>query len=117
MSRFVLAILTFVAVFASGCSNQELQRIEDASSKRAMICSAVDDLASLAPSAYTARAQQACKAGEDLRSIAAAYAGCYEPLPGVSDPVPVAPATGATPVPVASPEEPPTPTPAVAEGG
>jgi len=114
MSRIVLALLTFMLIFAAfGCSNQELQRIEDASSKRAMICSSIDELASLAPSAYTEKAQQACKAGEDLRGIAAAYAGCYEPLPAVVEPQPAAPA----PAPVATPEDPPTPSPAVADGG
>jgi hypothetical protein len=114
MSRFVLTMLTFLLTFSAfGCSNQELQRIEDASSKRAMICSSIDDLASLAPSSYTEKAQQACKAGEDLRGIAAAYAGCYEPLPSVVEPQSAAPA----PTPVATPEDPPAPSPAVADGG
>ena len=117
MNRIVFAILSLVLVFAAGCSNQELQRIEDASSKRAMICSAVDDLASLAPSAYTTRAQQACKAGEDLRGIAAAYAGCYEPLPGVADPVPSTTPAVPEAQPAVPPESPATAPIPTAEGG
>ena len=117
MNRIVLAILSFVLVFAAGCTNQELQRIEDASSKRAMICSAVDELAQLSPSVYTTRAQQACKAGADLQLIARAYGGCYE-VPaesGGSSTGPVVPPPAPAPEP--APVVPAEPAPTVPEGG
>lgn len=108
ISRWKLFIAFFslaVLAFASGCSSQQLEDVQDASSLRAKLCSELNDLAELLPDSAPAleKAREACGRGEDLREIAAAYAGCYEP------PAPAQPSAPATAAP-AEPAEPAAPT-------
>lgn len=64
------------AILAS-CQPAELQRIEDASDKRAVICRFVEAWTQDRPELSEVR--DLCRAGADLREIAAAYAGCRVP--------------------------------------
>lgn len=65
------ALLAFLLI---ACSPSQLDRVQDASNKRDVICRFVDVWAQDRPD--LAEVDQLCKAGEDLKAIAAAYAGC-----------------------------------------
>lgn len=70
----IMCVLAFV-----GCSEQELQKVRNASSVRDQLCTELDTVALLAPEVDLSKPREACKRGDDLKAIAAAYAGCYEP--------------------------------------
>lgn len=92
---FVLGCLLFDVHF--GCSapvGKIAPLVGDASAKRDAICNFAE--AWKADTPELVRVQQLCKAGSDLKTIAAAYAGCVKPPEDAGAP-PVA-------APVASPD-------------
>ena len=99
-----------------GCSEQELQQVKTASSVRDQLCAEIDTVAVFAPEVDLAKPRAACQRGDDLKAIAAAYAGCSEPESSggaPSQPDPPAP----MPPPVAGPEQAPATPPEVPAGG
>lgn len=105
----IVCVLAFV-----GCSQQELEKVQNASSVRDQLCAELDTVAMLAPEADLSKPREACKRGDDLKAIAAAYAGCYEPASSggaSSQPEPPAqvPPPVAEPAPTPEPIPPPAP--------
>lgn len=98
----ILNVLILTALV--GCTDQELQAIEDASDARAKICAGV---AAMPPDDSTVRAARtACAVGAGVATVGAALAGQYEP-----EPAPVCPVV---PEPEPKPEPAPPTVPSVA---
>ncbi len=82
MPRIVNVLILTALV---GCTDQELQAIEDASDARAKICAGV---AAMPPDDSTVRAARtACAVGAGVATVGAALAGQYEPEPAPACPV------------------------------
>ncbi|OFW65953.1 MAG: hypothetical protein A2Y74_05315 [Actinobacteria bacterium RBG_13_63_9] len=87
-----------------GCTDPELQQIEDASDARAKICAGVAEMP--ATDASVRVAQKACAFGAGVATVGAALAGRYEPEP---EPAPACPVVPPEPEPEPEPEPPAAP--------
>ena len=70
----VLGLLLISIGLSGGCTQQQLTQVQDASNKREVICDFVEVWAPGEPKLK--HIDELCKAGADLKEIAAAYAGC-----------------------------------------
>lgn len=69
---WVLMIAVIAA--ATGCTPAQLSQVQDASQKREVICDFVEVWAESMPELEKPR--ELCRAGAELKEVAAAYAGC-----------------------------------------
>lgn len=78
MNHLLRTLICFTGLLALGCPFMPTpEHVEDASSKRDTICAFVEVWAVDRPE--LSRVAELCAAGEDLKTIAAAYAGCEVP--------------------------------------
>lgn len=96
--KLQLALFIVFAFVAVGCSQQELQKVQSASDTRSQLCTGIGVTAIMVPDVDLSKPMEACRKSDQLRDVAAAIGGCYEPpAPATEDPKPAgeAPATEA----------------------
>lgn len=95
MIHGLIVLFAMVVLLITGCTTAELNKVQVASDVRSQLCAELDTVAALAPEVDLSKARMACQRGDDLKAIAAAYAGCREPETKPAVPVPAEPETPA----------------------